>query len=248
MRPRRRRANRAALRRAAVRNVWRRLSSCQCHKASGRSLKMVTFCGASDQVRSRDKCMDSFSDELAISDPMLGCCCTYLRSTTSSKISSKIRSRPHTNARTSSEASLRRKSSMRGSIQGRTAWAPKPSQTSERMTSLSKNSVAKDRHQPRTLQLPVPGKEMFGKSPASSKAPSRVRGSTTCSVKPSTSTSTFRTIGSTRSKLLVEKLSLLEPPESSVVDATGVVDVVGVGVVDAVVVVRVLMASRSSSA
>ena len=113
---------------------------------------------------------------------------------------------------------------------------------------------------------------MFGKSPASSKAPSRVRGSTTwrkiasplihgftrsmrwsnvgnimnipkknlgesqprykrlkiedrqflkwrshgqhgrshgtCSVKPSTSTSTFRTIGSTRSKLLVEKLSL----------------------------------------
>ena len=134
--------------------------------------------------------------------------------------------------------SLRRKSSMRGSIQGRTAWAPKPSQTSwnalksiamwrrqfqaasdvshdgcgylmikmdvlwmlkshdidvswyfyiffmmdgvtlwhfgarsssifqlrgrhrrgsERMTSLSKNSVAKDRHQPRTLQLPVPG-------------------------------------------------------------------------------------------
>jgi hypothetical protein len=30
----------------------------------------------------------------------------------------------------------------------------------------------------------------------------------TCSVKPSTSTSTFRTIGSTRSKLLVEKLSL----------------------------------------
>ena len=37
-------------------------------------------------------------------------------------------------------------------------------------------------------------------------------------------------------------------PQSSVVDATGVVDVVGVGVVDAVVVVRVLMASRSSSA
>ena len=30
-------------------------------------------------------------------------------------------------------------------------------QGSERMTSLSKNSVAKDRHQPRTLQLPVPG-------------------------------------------------------------------------------------------
>ena len=40
-------------------------------------------------------------------------------------------------------------------------------------------------------------------------------------------------------------------PQSSVVDATGVVDVVGVvavGVVDAVVVGRVLMASRSSSA
>ena len=38
---------------------------------------------------------------------------------------------------------------------------------------------------------------------------------------------------------------------SSVVDATGVVDVVdvvGAGVVDAVVVVRVLMASKSSSA
>ena len=37
-------------------------------------------------------------------------------------------------------------------------------------------------------------------------------------------------------------------PQSSVVDATGVVDVVGAGVVDAVVVVRVLMATRSSSA
>ena len=39
--------------------------------------------------------------------------------------------------------------------------------------------------------------------------------------------------------------------QSSVVDATGVVDVVavvGAGVVDAVVVVRVLMASKSSSA
>jgi len=61
-------------------------------------------------------------------------------------------------------------------------------------------------------------------------------------------------MGSTRSKLRVEKLSLREPPESSVVDATGVVDVVdvvdvvGAGVVDAVVVVRVLMASKSSSA